>query len=104
LLEFFPKIELSLTAMNEIGSLYSACLRIIQTMDANELRIVLVIAGALVLAAIYWFGRPKRVEAGRREPKMPWAESGGAALSEQFFVAQNDPDAEAVRRTQSARI
>jgi cell division protein ZipA len=80
--------------LDEIGSLYSACLRIIQAMDANELRIVLVLAGALVLAAIYWFGRPKRVEAGRREPKMPWAESG-TALSEQFYVAQNDPDAEA---------
>jgi cell division protein ZipA len=64
-------------------------------MDANELRIVLMIAGALVLAAIYWFGRPKRVEAGRKEPRMPWAESSSSALSEQFYVAQNDPDAEA---------
>jgi cell division protein ZipA len=68
-------------------------------MDANELRIILVIAGALVLAAIYWFGRPKRVEAGRKEPKMPWAANNGnageTALAESFYAAQDDPDAEA---------
>ena len=52
-------------------------------MDHNEFRIMLIGLGIVVLAAIYWFGRPKRAEAGRREPKMPWIDD-----------AQADPAAE----------
>lgn len=35
-------------------------------MTANELRIVLIVIGLLVLAAIYWFGRPGRARQGAR--------------------------------------
>lgn len=52
-------------------------------MSANELRIVLLILGALVLAAIYWFGRPgrraaaqARQEHARREPVLGESEDG----------------------------
>lgn len=57
-------------------------------MSESELRVLMVVAGMLLLAGIYWFGRPRRAEQGRREPSMPWeqAELGGAA--------RNDPDAE----------
>ena len=67
-------------------------------MDANEIRIALVLVGALILVAIYWFGRPKRVSVGRQEPTMPWqkamAESDGlTGLTSDPYVT--DPDAEA---------
>ncbi len=67
-------------------------------MDANDIRIALVIVGALILGAIYWFGRPKRVSASRQEPIMPWQRNpddsvlvGGASDS---FAALNVPDDE----------
>ena len=50
-------------------------------MDQNEFRIMLIGLGIVVLAAIYWFGRPKRVESGRREPKMPWIDETQADLA-----------------------
>jgi cell division protein ZipA len=77
-------------------------------MDANEIRIVLVIVGALLLGAIYWIGRPKRVGPGRREPKFPWqsddsaegaADAQGArepyvgALADTFAASDVDADA-----------
>jgi len=37
-------------------------------MSANELRIVLIILGAIILALIYFFGRPKKPRQGRRNP------------------------------------
>jgi len=67
-------------------------------MDANDIRIALVLVGALILSAIYWFGRPKRVSASRQEPVMPWQknpddpESMGSASDS--FATLNDPDAE----------
>ena len=64
-------------------------------MDANEFRIVLVILGVLVLGAIYWFGRPKRAELGRREPSMSW-HAKEMSDDAPFFVSRDDPDAEAV--------
>lgn len=49
-------------------------------MDHYEFRMMLIGLGIIVLAAIYWFGRPKPVETGRREPKMPWIEQDQADL------------------------
>ncbi len=67
-------------------------------MDANEIRIALVFVGALILVAIYWFGRPKRVSVGRQEPTMPWQKTmiesdGVTGFASDSFVT--DPDAEA---------
>ncbi len=62
-------------------------------MDAYQIRIALVILGALILAAIYWFGRPKRIASGRLEPKMPWQIADGGNASN-AFATLNDPDAE----------
>ena len=68
-------------------------------MDANDIRIALVVVGALILSAIYWFGRPKRVSASRLEPTMPWQKNpdDAAAMGQanDSFVTLNDPDAEA---------
>ena len=67
-------------------------------MDANDIRIALVLMGALILGAIYWFGRPKRVSASRQEPIMPWQKNPddpafmGAASDS--LATSNDPDAE----------
>ena len=77
-------------------------------MDANDIRIALVLVGALILGAIYWFGRPKRVSAGRLEPLMPWqkdqddAESVG--ITSDSFGAINDPDAEAFLEPDGASV
>jgi cell division protein ZipA len=68
-------------------------------MDANDIRIALVLVGALILGAIYWFGRPKRASVGRLEPIMPWQKNAddqdAAGLSGDSFTTLNDPDAEA---------
>lgn len=37
-------------------------------MSSNELRIVMIVLGAVVLALIYFFGRPKKPRQGRRNP------------------------------------
>ena len=67
-------------------------------MDANDIRIALVLVGALILGAIYWFGRPKRVSASRLEPMMPWQknpnESSFVDATNDSFATSNDPDAE----------
>lgn len=36
--------------------------------DATQLRIIIAILGALLLAAIYFFGRPRKPDQGRRKP------------------------------------
>jgi cell division protein ZipA len=65
-------------------------LRIIETMSTNEFRMLIGVIGLLVLAAIYYFGRPKRAAAGRQEPKLPWQSESVA----ERFDAQDDLDAE----------
>jgi cell division protein ZipA len=70
-------------------------LRIIGSMSANEFRILIGVIGLAVLAAIYYFGRPKRAAHGRQEPKLPWQNE---PVSERF-EAQNDLDAEALANT-----
>ncbi len=68
-------------------------------MDANDIRIALVFVGALILGAIYWFGRPKRASVGRLEPVMPWQRNqddlDSAGVASDSFGTINDPDAEA---------
>jgi cell division protein ZipA len=68
-------------------------LRIIRHMDANQIRIALVILGALILGAIYWFGRPKRIVAGRLEPQLPWQNTADHG-ADNGFATLNDLDAE----------
>ena len=67
-------------------------------MDANDIRIALVFVGALILGAIYWFGRPKRVSASRQEPIMPWQKNPddpvSVGVASDSFATLNDPDAE----------
>ncbi|MCC6594667.1 MAG: cell division protein ZipA [Xanthomonadales bacterium] len=62
-------------------------------MSATELRIVLLVLGALVLAAIYWFGRPRRMlatetrpEGARREPVF-----GGEDATPHFSALADEP-------------
>lgn len=38
-------------------------------MDATQLRIILLIAGLILIGAIYWFGRPGKPDQGRRGPR-----------------------------------
>ena len=68
-------------------------------MDANDIRIALVLVGALILGAIYWFGRPKRTSRGRLEPIMPWQKNAddqdAPGYSGDSFATLNDPDAHA---------
>ena len=67
-------------------------------MDANDIRIALVFVGALILGAIYWFGRPKRVSASRQEPIMPWQKNPddpySMGIASDSFATLNDPDSE----------
>ena len=66
-------------------------------MDANDIRIALVIVGALILGAIYWFGRPKRASVSRLEPIMPWQKNPDDSITmiaNDSFATLNDPDAE----------
>ena len=67
-------------------------------MDANDIRIALVLVGALILGAIYWFGRPKRVSVSRLEPTLPWQKNSDDPTSMEIagdsFATLNDPDAE----------
>ncbi len=67
-------------------------------MTENEIRIALVIVGALILGAIYWFGRPKRLAASRQEPTMPWQKNpddpASMGIASDSVVTLNDPDAE----------
>lgn len=64
-------------------------------MSANELRVVLIIIGALILLAIWWFGRrPADALApggARREPVLGEGEEAGAAPA--WFAAES-PDIE----------
>jgi cell division protein ZipA len=62
-------------------------------MTQSELRLVLIVLGAVVLFLIYWFGRPRKPLPTRTEPKMPW-DASNSRISDQFAVS-SDPDAEA---------
>jgi cell division protein ZipA len=77
-------------------------------MDQNEFRMMLIGLGLLVLAAIYWFGRPKRVESGRREPKMPWIDDTQPELSAgvdvPMFSLQTDMEPQLERDVTSAPV
>ncbi len=68
-------------------------------MDANDIRMALVFVGALILVAIYWFGRPKRLSVSRLEPTMPWQKNPddpvGLGAANDSLATLNDPDAEA---------
>lgn len=87
-------------------------------MDATQLRIILLIAGLVLIAAIYWFGRPGKpdqgrrgtrprstgglrgdtAEAGRREPTLGDLvedEQGGAAVSPRGEDPEMDRDIQA---------
>lgn len=82
-------------------------------MDQNEIRIMLIGLGIVVLAAIYWFGRPKRVELGRREPKLPWIDEDQpeesrdnhppifASLEDEPARAEAEPASELQRSSQA---
>lgn len=67
-------------------------------MTQNDFRIALVLVGVLILGAIYWFGRPKRVSASRLEPVMPWQKNpddpASMGIAGDAFATSNDPDAE----------
>lgn len=45
-------------------------------MDATQLRIILLIAGLILIGAIYWFGRPGKPDQGRRATRSRSAGSG----------------------------
>ncbi|HET6631645.1 MAG TPA: cell division protein ZipA [Rhodanobacteraceae bacterium] len=40
-----------------------------QTLSPTEMRIIIALVGVVVLALIYWFGRPRKPEQGRRGPQ-----------------------------------
>lgn len=68
--------------------------RCILAMTANELRIVLIVLGAIVLVAIYWFGRPQSVRsrrAARDARREPVLETEQEEDGEPHFTAV-DPD------------
>lgn len=51
-------------------------------MDATQLRIILLIAGLLLIGAIYWFGRPGKPDQGRRGPRARTSGAGRASVAE----------------------
>jgi cell division protein ZipA len=53
-----------------------------ESLSANELRIIIAIIGAIVFAAIYLFGRPKKPGQGRRTPTQ--REGGGERIEPTF--------------------
>jgi cell division protein ZipA len=53
-----------------------------ESLSANELRIIIAIVGAIVFAAIYLFGRPKKPGQGRRTPTL--RESSGERIEPTF--------------------
>jgi cell division protein ZipA len=71
-----------------------------QALSVNEMRMVILLVGIVVLALIYWFGRSRRPEQGRRAPRVggrrleptldgepedgdePWPEDGYESLGD----------------------
>lgn len=55
-------------------------------MDANQLRILLLIAGLILIAAIYFLGRPSKPDQGRRReaPSKPVERGGGRRVEPTF--------------------
>ncbi len=72
-------------------------------MSANELRILLLIVGAFVLLAIYYFGRPnsRRDDLGRR--REPWLgeEGEGEEAEEPLLELPDESDFESVLQRES---
>lgn len=86
--------------------------------DATQLRIIIAVIGALLLAAIYFFGRPRRPQQGKRTERRPGGRveptlgaAGGAGEADDLEpgvreeldrlgreIAADDPDAEPVER------
>lgn len=60
-------------------------------MEPNQLRIFLLIAGLILIAAIYWFGRPKKPDQGRRAAPRSARSASPARRSPLFEGSRQEP-------------